>query len=145
MSDALSLTLRLDDITPKLDELMSDELRRKMLLAMGTVVESLAVRAFDEPGLRPMAWDARKKSKATNPLLIKSGNLRQSIFSQMQGTEAVKVGSPVVYAAAHQLGSTKKGIPPRPFFPVLNNQLTGNASAEIKDVFSGIVERAAGR
>jgi|UniRef100_UPI003784ABDC hypothetical protein len=67
---------------------------------MGTVVESFAVRVIDEPSLRPKAWPARKRSKATHPLLIKSGNLRQSIHTQAQGAESVKVGTPTVYGAA---------------------------------------------
>jgi phage gpG-like protein len=142
---ALSFTLRVDQITPSIEALMDDDLRRRMLLAAGTVIESLAVRAFDEPNLRPTSWLPRKKSKATNPLLIKSGDMRQGIHTQVQGIDTVKVGSPTPYAAAHQLGSGKKGIPPRPFFPVLDDQLTGNASAEIHDVLSGIVERAAGQ
>ena len=102
------------------------------------------MRAFDEPGLRPAAWPARKPSKAGNPLLIKSGNLRQSIHAQLVGNDAVRVGSPVVYAAVHQLGSRKKGIPARPFFPVLHDQLTGNVQAEIKDVVDVLVGKAGG-
>lgn len=144
MSDALSLTIKADDITPSLEALEDPALKKRLLQAAGTLVESYAVRAFDEPGLRPSPWPARKKSKATNPLLIKSGNLRQSIHTQVQGSDSVKVGSPVVYAAVHQLGG-KNGTPPRPFFPVLDDQLTGTVSAEITEVLSGIVERAAGQ
>lgn len=143
--DALSLTVTLDEITPSLEALMNDDLKRRMLLAAGTVIESFGTRAFDEPNLRPTSWPARKKSKATNPLLVKSGNMRASIHTQLQGSDAVKVGATTPYASAHQLGSAKKGIPPRPFFPVLDNQLTGNASEEIADVLSGIIERAAGQ
>ncbi|WP_395737424.1 phage virion morphogenesis protein [Prosthecobacter sp.] len=141
--DALSLTLKADDITPKLEALEDPALKKRMLQAAGTLVESYAVRAFDEPSLRPQPWPARKKSKATNPLLIKSGDMQQGIHTQVQGSDAVKVGSPAVYASAHQLGSSKKGIPPRPFFPMLDDQLTGSVSQEIHDVLSGIIERAA--
>jgi len=143
MPDAIAFQLKLDQITPSLGALADEALRRRMVQAMGTVVESLAVRAFDEPGLRPSAWPARKKSKATNPLLIKSGNLRQSIHTQLSGDTA-KVGTPVVYGAAHQLGSAKKGIPARPFFPVVEDQLTGHAQAEIQDVVDALVGNAAG-
>lgn len=144
MPDALAFTLKLDEITPSLAALSDDALKGRVLLGMGTVVESFAVRAFDEPGLRPKAWPARKKSKATHPLLIKSGNLRQSIHTQVQGTESVKVGTPAVYGAAHQLGSTKRGIPARPFFPVIEDQLTGAAQAEIQDVVDALIGGAAG-
>ncbi len=141
---ALSLTLKVDNISPSLEALADPALKHKMLLAAGTLVESYAVRAFDEPGLRPAPWPARKSSKAANPLLIKSGNMRQSIHTQVQGNDGVKVGASVPYAAAHQLGSTKKNIPPRPFFPVLENQLTGQVDEELVDILSGIVQRAAG-
>lgn len=143
MPDAIAFTLKLDDITPSLTALTSDDLKHRMLQGMATVVESLAARAFDEPGLRPTSWPARKKSKATNPLLIKSGDLRQGIHSQVQGDTA-KVGSPTAYAAAHQLGSTKRNIPARPFFPVIEDKLTGNASAEITDVMEALIGKAAG-
>jgi len=142
---ALSLTLKVDDVTPALQALEDPALRQKLLLAFGTLVESYAVRAFDEPNLRPTSWPARKPSKATNPLLQRSGDLRKSIHTQLQGSDEVKVGAPMVYAAAHQLGSAKRNLPPRPFFPVLNNQLTGNVTDEITDVLSGIVQRAAGQ
>ncbi len=144
MPDAIAFQVKLDEITPSLHALADDKLKRRVVQAMGTVVESLGVRAFDEPGLRPTAWPARKKSKAGNPLLIKSGNLRQSIHTQVIGNDSAKVGTPVVYGAAHQLGSKKKGIPARPFFPVVHDQLTGNAQAEIKEVVDLLVGNAAG-
>jgi len=143
-ASAISFQLRVDDITPSLGALADDALRRRIVQGMATVVESFAVRAFDEPSLRPSAWPARKPSKATNPLLIKSGNMRQSIHSQVLGNDAAQVGTPAPYGAAHQLGSAKKGIPPRPFFPVVENQLTGNAQAEITDVVDALVGAAAG-
>jgi len=149
MPDAIAFTVKLDEITPSLTALADDALRRRVLLGIGTVVESLAVRAFDEPNLRPKAWPARKKSKATNPLLLRSGNLRQSIHTQVQGSDAVKVGTPAKYGAVHQLGSRSAsgrggGIPARPFFPVIGDHLTGNAQAEIKDVVDALVGKAAG-
>ncbi|MBL9177606.1 MAG: phage virion morphogenesis protein [Verrucomicrobiaceae bacterium] len=143
-ADAIAIQLKLDEISPSLAALADDALKKRILLAMGTVIESTAVRAFDEPSLRPAAWPARKKSKASNPLLIKSGNLRQSIHTQVQGSDAVKIGSPVIYGAAHQLGSTKRGIPARPFFPVVGDQLTGHVQAEIKDVVDALIGKAGG-
>lgn len=136
----ISLTLTRDDITPRLAELVSDDLMGRMLDAAGTLITSMAQRAFDEPGLRPTSWAARK-DKAAHPLLIKSGDLRQGIFHKVQG-DTVRTGSPKAYAAVHQLGGKKKPIPPRPFFPVLNDQLTGNASDELGDVLSALIGKA---
>ncbi len=138
MPDGLALVLKVDHISPALSRLASEELRHRMVQGMATVVESMAVRAFDEPGLRPQAWPARKKSKATHPLLIKSGNLRQGIFSKVEGDHA-KIGSPAAYAARHQLGSRDGSTPPRPFFPFLEDQLTGNAREEIDEVIETLV------
>lgn len=150
MSDSLTLTLKLDEITPSLARLSSAKTKERILLGMGTALEGLAVRAFDEPGLRPTPWPARKprKKDGGHPLLIKSGDLRQSIHTQQQGSDAVKVGSPKPYAAVQQLGSKSAkgrggGIPARPFFPVLENQLTGNAQDEIRDVVDALVGKAA--
>jgi len=141
MADALAFVLKLDQITPSLKSLDDAELERRIVQGMATVVESMAVRAFDEPGLRPTSWPARKKA-AGHPLLIKSGNLRQGIHSTVKGREAV-VGSPTPYAAVHQLGGLKRPIPARPFFPVLADQLTGNATEEINEVVAALVGAAA--
>ncbi len=144
MPDAIAFTLKLDEITPALHALADDKLKQRIVQGMATVVESLAVRAFDEPSLRPTSWPARKKSKAANPLLIKSGNLRQSIHTQLLGGGAAKVGTPVAYGAAHQLGSSKRGLPARPFFPVVEDQLTGHAQSEIRDVVDVLIGKAGG-
>lgn len=143
-ASALAFTLKVDEISPSLSALAEPALRRRCVQAMATLVESYAVRAFDEPSLRPTSWPARKPSKATNPLLIKSGNMRHGIHTQVLGNDSAKVGTPVVYGAVHQLGSSKKGIPPRPFFPVVEDQLTGNVQAEITDVVDALIGGAAG-
>lgn len=142
MPDGLALVLKVDHISPALSRLVSDELRHHMVQGMTTVVESMAVRAFDEPSLRPASWAARsKKSKGAHPLLIKSGNLRQGIFSKVEG-DAGKVGSPTPYASRHQLGSKDGFTPARPFFPFLEDKLTGHAREEIDDVIEVLVGKA---
>jgi phage gpG-like protein len=159
-----SFTLTQDQISPSLAALSEPSLRQRVLKGMGTVVMSNAQRAFDEPSLRPTPWAKRKGG--TNPLMIKSGDLRQGIHMQVQG-ESVVVGSPAKYAAIHQLGGTitakgggllrfkigdrwisKKSvkIPARPFFPFdARGQLTGNARQEIQDVTDALIGGAAGQ
>jgi len=143
MPDAIAFQLKLDQFTPSLGALADTALQRRIVQAMGTLVESLAVRAFDEPNLRPTPWPARKPVKGAkqpaHPLLIKSGNLRQSIHTQVIGNDEAKVGTPTVYGAVHQLGNKRGTIPARPFFPVVHDQLTGHAQAEIKDVVDALV------
>jgi phage gpG-like protein len=46
------------------------------------------------------------------------------------------------YAGVQQLGSRNGRIPARPYFPVLNDQLTGNASDELGDVLSVLIGEA---
>lgn len=138
----IHITLRRDDISPDLERLASDNLRQRILNGVGTLFGSLAQRAFDEPSLRAKSWPARK-SGGSNPLLIKSGDLRQSIHSHVQG-DSVVVGSPKAYAAVHQLGSSKSsgrgsGIPARPFFPIDGDELTANAREEMKDIVDALI------
>ena len=58
----------------------------------------------------------RKDHKATHPLLIKSGSLRQSITWRVTAPDTVVVGSDKKYATYHQFGT--KNMPARPFFPI---------------------------
>jgi len=139
MSD-LSFDLKLDDISPSLARLGTQKLRDRMLMGIGTVIMSNAERAFDEPQLRPAPWAKRKDPKPKHPLLIKSGDLRKGIHVTKAGSDTIRVGSPTPYAATHQLG--RGAIKARPFFPVLNDQLTGNASMEIKDVLNALIGSA---
>jgi phage gpG-like protein len=140
---AISFIVAKDLVTPKLAALASPELIRRATLAAGTVLGSLAQRAFDEPGLRPTPWPQRK-SGGSHPLLIKSHTLRQSIHVRPEGSDSVRVGTPVIYGAIHQLGSAKSsgrgsGVPARPFFPVLNDQLTGVASDAVNDALTALI------
>ncbi len=162
-SPVASFTLTQDQISPSLAALAEPSLRARVLKGMGTVVMSNAQRAFDEPALRASAWPKRKGG--SNPLMIRSGDLRQGIHMQVVG-ETVVVGSPTKYAAIHQLGGTitaKSGllkfkigdkwvskksvtIPARPFFPFdARGQLTGNAKQEIQDVVDALIGGAAGQ
>ncbi|MBE7497084.1 MAG: phage virion morphogenesis protein [Verrucomicrobiaceae bacterium] len=144
----LSLHLHKDEISPSLDALAAPALKQRMLDAAGTLITSLAQRAFDEPSLRPSSWP-RRKDKLPHPLLVRSGDLRASLYHKVNGDEVV-IGSPKKdYAAHHQLGSSKasgrgSGIPARPYFPVLNGQLTDEAVAELDDIMSALIGGAAG-
>jgi phage gpG-like protein len=137
----ISLTLTRDDITPRLNELVSDDLMGRMLDAAGTLIGSMATRAFSEPSLRPTSWPGRK-DKLPHPLLIKSTDLSQSIHHKVRGDEVIIGSAKEDYAGVQQLGSRNGRIPARPYFPVLNDQLTGNASAELGDVLSVLVGKA---
>ena len=138
----ISVTISLD--TSRFDRMMSDfpvrmaAAKRRALAAIGTAVASRAQLAFRTASLRPAPWAPRKASKRDDghPLLIRSGNLRQSISWRLSGSDTVVVGAPMKYAAYHQLGTRK--MPARPFFPFSRSgQLTPAMDRKIK----GILER----
>jgi len=133
------------------------------LMGAATALVAITQRSFDEPGLRPHSWAPRKHG--SHPLMLKSGNLRQSLHARQLGADTADVRSPVKYAAIHQLGGVirlKAGknlkfkgdggwatvsqvtIPPRPFFPVIEGQLTGHAQSDIEDVVDALIGAAGG-
>lgn len=136
---AISIQLRADQVTPGLQALQDPELMRRISLAAGTLMSSFAQRAFDEAGLRPAPWPARKDNKS-HPLLRLSHDLRQGIHVQQSGSDSVRIGSPAKYAATHQLG--RGGIPARPFFPVRNDQLTGEVTDAMAEAARILIEQA---
>lgn len=147
LSVSISLQLTRDEITPSLRKLGSDELMARGVMAAGTALMSIATRAFDEPGLRPAPWPARKKA-ASHPLLRLSGTLWQSWHVRQLGSLAVQIGNPTKYAAHHQFGSAKSsgrgsGVPARPFFPAdKSGNLTQAGADAVKDALEAVVDAA---
>lgn len=90
--------------------------RAPLLEAMGQAVKSLAIQAFTSPEKRAQAWAPRQDDKP-HALLQKSTMLRKSIRVIDVTNDQVTIGSDRPYAAVHQLGSEKQGIPARPYLP----------------------------
>ena len=138
----ISVTINLD--TSRFDRMMSDfpvrmaAAKRRALAAIGTAVASRAQLAFRTASLRPAPWAPRKPSKRDDghPLLIRSGNLRQSITWRLNGSDSVVVGAPVKYAGYHQLGT--KRMPARPFFPF---DKAGRIMPAMERKIKGILDR----
>ena len=111
--------------TSRLDRVMSDfplamaRAQRKALAAIGQQMATRATQAFRIKAFRPSPWAPRKDKKATHPLLIRSGALRQSIRWHLKGMDTVVAGSPHQYCIYHQFGT--KRMPARPFFPIDKN------------------------
>jgi phage gpG-like protein len=115
MSNLLKLK---DTLTPDLTaKLRAAKNRVPMLRAMGQAVKAVAITAFTAPELRPSTWAPRKDPKKTHALLQLSTLLRKSPRVTSWTADSVTIGSDRPYAAAHQLGSDKNNLPPRPFFP----------------------------
>ena len=107
--------------TSRFDRAMADfpvriaQAQSRALWYIGQAVASRAQQAFRTVSFRPSRWAPRKDKKSNHPLLIRSGNLRQSITWRWNGDDSVVVGSSAKYAPYHQFGT--KRMPARPFFP----------------------------
>ncbi len=139
---SLSFDLKLDEVSASLARLSAQKLRDQMLMGMARVLVSRAQGALDKSPTRTMRAMGRKDPRPKHPLLIKSGDLRQGLHFTQLGKDSVRFGSPTKYAATHQLG--RGAISPRPFFPVIEDQLTGNARTEIQDVVDALIGKASG-
>lgn len=105
-----------DGISGQIEKIMEIPNALTELAVVGAqVLVEQATAAFTRPNLRPAAWPERKDDKP-HPLLQKSKMLIQSLVVAAESNGAV-IGSDRPYAAVHQLGSAKKNIPARPFFP----------------------------
>ncbi len=151
----MSLTLK-DNLSPPIRRLAKGvQDKRPILEAMGLQLQSLALRAFNEPALRPAPWpDKRDGTPAT---LRRNQALHQSLRRPPAVTQnSVTVSSDRAYAAIHQRGGEirpKPGnkalrftiggatvfarrvvIPARPFFPFLGDRMTDSAQRKIAGV-----------
>lgn len=151
----MSLTLK-DNLTPSIRRLAKGiKDKRPILEAMGLQLQSLALRAFNEPALRPKPWP--NKRDGTPSTLRKDQALHQSLRRPPVVTQnSVTVSSDRVYAAIHQLGGVirpkpgKKALrfkigdrvvfvkkvvmPARPFFPFDGERMTDTAQRKIAAV-----------
>lgn len=108
------------------------------LEAAGLVVISRAVRAFDEPGVRPAPWQALKastlasKAKAgkSNAILKRDGVLWRSIRITSLTARGVTIGTDRFYAQFHQMGT--KRMPARPFFPFNDRGMVPEAARRVE-------------
>lgn len=128
---SLSIQIATNTLTPRLAKMaraMAD--RRPVLEAMGTQLVSLTKRAFNDSALRAAPWPP--KNDGSTSRLKKTGALYQSIRIVSISRTAVTVGTDRPYAAAHQLGSSKRNLPPRPFFPFLSGRMIPSAQAKVR-------------
>lgn len=115
--------------------------KRPVLAAAGAAVEGISIRAFRDASLRAAEWEplteATQKAKGgKGNLLIDSGAMVHSI-THVVGADSVEIGSDRVYAPTHQFG--RGAIPARPFIPVVGDQLTPAAQAEVKDAVERVL------
>jgi phage gpG-like protein len=135
------ITITVD--TSRFDRMMADfpaamaRAKKNALYDVGRSIARIAKDSFTkDPSLRPSPWAPRKDKKSTHPLLIKSGNLRQSISWKLDGPDTVVIGSSQKYAPYHQHGT--KNMPARPFFPI---DRYGNLTPSVAGKINRTVER----
>jgi phage gpG-like protein len=140
-----------DNISPALAQLARGIANKKPILeAMGTQLESLTKRAFNEPALRPIPWKAKRDGSPAT--LRKNQLLVRSIRIVDLTNDHVTVGTDRIYAAIHQLGGVirpkgralvfsiggrkifakKVTIPARPFFPFIGDTMIPAAREKIR-------------
>ena len=136
--------------TSRFDRMLADfpvrmaQAQQRALWYIGQAVSSRAQQAFRTKAFRPSAWAPRKDKKSKHPLLIRSGNLRQSIAWRFNGDDTVVVGSPAKYARYHQFGT--KRMPARPFFPFdERGQLTPGMKSKIDKNVARIFKEEMGK
>jgi len=151
MSD-ITVTLIRDEISPELQRIareLSGAGRRRVLQVLGAGLVNLTQQAFKDASLRPLPWPPLKYRKEFNAAgkrigipLVKTGQLMRGIHISELTEDHVTVQPTVPYAIYHQLGAPKAHIPPRPFFPVTENQqFTPLARERLDAIFRASVER----
>lgn len=108
------------------------------LEAAGLVIVQRAVRAFDDPGVRPAPWQAlaastlasKAKVGKSNAILKRDGVLWRSIRVTGLTKSNVTIGTDRFYAKFHQMGT--KRMAARPFFPFDAKGLVPEASRRVE-------------
>lgn len=107
----------------------------ELLDAIGGLVVSQTETRITQTKTSPdgTAWPAlnpayAKRKKKGGGILELEGDLRDSLVHLVTGNSAVEVGTNLVYAATHQFGDEKRGIPQREFLglsPENEQQING--------------------
>jgi len=107
---------------------------------------------------RPIKWDGLKekyakrigRSHATLYLdpaeaaivRAESGKLMESIVISQNNADAAVVSSDCEYAVTHQDGDISRNIPARPFFPIINGEVTSYTTAKCLEACKAEMERS---
>jgi len=166
MANPISFTVTKDTLSPSLARLAAlGKNPTPVMRAMGRKFQTITKSTFNSSGAgnRPTPWPTKSDGNASN--LRKTGTLFQSINLDQVTATSARVSTGVKYARIHQLGGeivpksapylcfrigdrfvkTKKvTMPARPFFPVVNGQLTPSAEEQIRKAGERVIEKQAG-
>lgn len=140
MSGSLTIQVTKDDLTPSIHALLAKS--KNLQPALRTVAAglvSLAKQSFNDSSKRPAPWKAKKDG---TPATLKGRNavLWRSLQATNFTTNSFTLGSPLPYAAIHQLGGLTRKMPARPYWPILNGQLTPLAVQTIEDILEAYLK-----
>lgn len=131
----LTLTVTPDGADWKRAERTLRELARgdtsELMEAIGEVLVSSTVQRFRQqagPDGEPWKPLKRPRKRGGSKILIDRGILR-SFIQALTTEDTVEVGTNLIYAATHQFGDARRGIPARPFLGI-----TDEDQAEIRDL-----------
>lgn len=136
----INVSIKYDTLTPLLSQLkkQSPDISKKVLHKMGNALKNWTVESFGNPSLRQTKWSNRRKYYKGRGYVVEPsnltdvGNLKKSIKMENPSSKKVEVTSNIIYAAAHQFGIPRKGLPARPFFPFnANGKIFKPAEEEI--------------
>jgi len=96
-----------------------------MLKAISDVLAETAKGAFNNPGYRPTSWP--DKADGTIATLRRDQLLARSPRTVSATPRKAILGSDRHYAAVHQFGSKRKGIPARRYMPFIDKTPTALA------------------
>lgn len=141
----VKISVTVDTVTPKIRALQSvGKDTTPVMRAMGTTFKSITEGNFNSAGAqyRPTPWPAKKDGSPSN---LKMTGLLWHSFHLTTTRDKSSLANPTPYAARHQFGDVDgKGMPARPFYPVLNGQLTPIAREKIAAAGMRAVEKIAG-
>jgi phage gpG-like protein len=122
----LNITIRKNTISPDLAaRLKRVRAKGPLLKAVSDTLAETAKGAFNNPGLRPTSWP-NKKDGSVATLRLNQLLARSPRTVGVTPRKAI-LGSDRKYAAVHQFGSAKKGIPARRFMPFIDRRPTALA------------------
>ena len=129
-----------DGVSPELERMARQVANRRPILeAMGQSLVSQTKQAFMNEAVRVAVWPPLKpatiKRKGGKGGILRGANavMMRSIAARVINNSEVVVSTDRPYAVYHQFG-TKRGLPPRPFFPFVAGRLTQEARQKIERV-----------
>ena len=147
--NAPTITIRQirNDLTPQIRRLTGELTgvgKRELLRVAAYEFWNITRESFgaNKPN-RPAPWpelsesykkELREKSFGTPlvPTLLRTGTLMNSIRLAVDNDQYAVVWTDCDYASEHQFGNPFLGVPARPYFPVINDQLTPYAENRIR-------------